>query len=81
VDEVRLMQSKWGRLKGMIDDGRFEYVQHKLRIQVREAEWWRDACVLYFQTFSGMSVPPELERPVHNLRELKQLKFDMTHHN
>jgi alpha-glucuronidase len=81
VDEVRLMQSKWGRLKGMIDDGRFEYVQHKLRIQVREAEWWRDACVLYFQTFSGMSVPPELERSVHNLRELKQLKFDMTHHN
>lgn len=81
VEEVRLMQKKWDRLEGMIDDERFGHVQYKLKIQSREAVWWRDACVLYFQTFSNMPIPPELERPAHDLDELKEIKFDMTHHN
>lgn len=81
VEEVRLMQKKWDRMQGLIDDERFEHVRHKLKIQSREAEWWRDACLLYFQTFSKMPIPAELERPVHDLDELKKIKFDMTHHN
>ncbi len=81
VDEVRLMQKKWDRLSGFIDDERFEHVRHKLKIQSREAVWWRDACLLYFQTFSELPIPEELERPIHDLEELKKIKFDMTHHN
>jgi alpha-glucuronidase len=81
VDEARLMQKKWDRLAGMIDQERFDHVQHKLKIQTREAVWWRDACLLYFQTFSGMPIPHELERPEHDLKELMELEFDMTHHN
>ncbi len=81
VEEVRLMQKKWDRMQGMIDEERFEHVRQKLKIQSREAEWWRDACLLYFQTFSKMPIPAELERPVHDLDELKKIKFDMTHHN
>lgn len=81
VDEVKLMQKKWDRLRGRIDDERFEHVQHKLKVQVREAKWWRDACVLYFQTFSKMPIPYELERPEHDLDELMNLKFDMKNHN
>jgi alpha-glucuronidase len=81
VDEARLMQKKWDRLTGMIDQERFDHVQHKLKIQTREAVWWRDACLLYFQTFSGMPIPHELERPEHDLKELMELEFDMTHHN
>jgi alpha-glucuronidase len=81
VDEVRLMQKKWDRLSGFIDEERFEHVRYKLKVQSREAEWWRDACLLYFQTFSEMPIPGELERPVHDLEELKKIKFDMTHHN
>ncbi|MDN5289965.1 MAG: alpha-glucuronidase [Anaerophaga sp.] len=81
VEEVRLMQKKWDRLTGMIDQERFDHVQHKLKIQTREAVWWRDACLLYFQTFSGMPIPHELERPAHDLEELMELEFDITHHN
>ncbi|MFW5754066.1 MAG: alpha-glucuronidase family glycosyl hydrolase [Marinilabiliaceae bacterium] len=81
VEEARLMQKKWDRLEGMIDQERFEHVQKKLKIQTEEAVWWRDACVLYFQTFSEMPIPHELERPVHDLEELKKLEFDMEHHN
>jgi alpha-glucuronidase len=81
VDEARLFQSVWDRHRGLIDDSRFREVQYKLKVQTREAIWWRDACILYFQTYSGLPVPSELERPVHDLDELMKLKFDLKHHN
>ncbi|WP_372775324.1 alpha-glucuronidase family glycosyl hydrolase [Mangrovibacterium sp.] len=81
VDRVKVFQNNWDSMKGKVDAQRFEEVQAKLAIQVKEAIWWRDACLLYFQTFSGMEIPHELDRPAHELDELKKLKFDMTHHN
>jgi len=38
-----------------------------LKIQEQEARWWRDASVLYFQTFSKRPIPPEYEKPEHDL--------------
>ena len=81
VDDVRLFQKKWDLMEGMIDSSRFQEIQYKLKVQTREAIWWRDACLLYFQTYSGKPIPFELERPIHDLNELMKLKFDMTHHN
>ncbi|PTN10666.1 alpha-glucuronidase family glycosyl hydrolase [Mangrovibacterium marinum] len=81
VDRVKVFQKIWDRMEGKVDAQRFKEVQAKLAIQATEAIWWRDACLLYFQTFSGKPIPEELDRPVHVLEKLKMLKFDMTHHN
>jgi len=48
VNEVRAMQEKWNLLDDYVDGQRFRYVQSLLEIQVKEAAWWRDACLLYF---------------------------------
>jgi hypothetical protein len=56
-----------------IDPERFAHVQSKLRIQASDAAWWRDACVLYFQTFSKMPIPYNLERPATDLETLKAI--------
>jgi alpha-glucuronidase len=81
VNEARDFQRIWDSLEGKIDDERFKHIQYKLKVQAREALWWRDACLLYFQTYSQRPIPLELERPVHDLEELKKIKFDMKHHN
>ncbi|MGQ1948211.1 alpha-glucuronidase family glycosyl hydrolase [Geofilum sp. OHC36d9] len=81
VGEVRYFQKEWDRLEGYVDHQRFSDVQYKLKLQTREAIWWRDACVLYFQTFSKRPIPAELERPIYDLEELKEIKFEMTNHN
>jgi alpha-glucuronidase len=81
VNEARDFQRLWDSLEGKIDEERFKHVQYKLKVQAREALWWRDACLLYFQTYSQRPIPLELERPVHDLEELKKVKFDMKHHN
>jgi hypothetical protein len=41
-----------GRARGAVDAERHEHVRAKLRIQVDDAEAWRDHCLTYFQQFS-----------------------------
>ena len=81
VDEVKKSQEVWHQMKPFIDEQQFKEVQSKLAIQLKEAIWWKDACILYFQTFSKLPFPEDVEEPVHKLEELKKLKFDLKHHN
>lgn len=81
VQQVREFQKVWDRLENKVDRRRFAEVQSKLKIQARDAVWWKDACLLYFQTFSKMPIPDNVERPVHELEDLKKIKLNMTHHN
>lgn len=75
VDTVRWMQRQWNQLKGTVDDERFRAVQMLLAVQETEAVWWRDACLLYFQTFSKMPLPAGYEKPQHTLEHYKSLRF------
>jgi alpha-glucuronidase len=67
VEAVRRMQATWKSLQGRVDPERYEETRAFLAIQEKEARWWRDACVLYFQTFSGKPIPEGYERPDHDL--------------
>jgi hypothetical protein len=64
VDSVRWMQEQWANLEGYVDDRRYQDVKTYLEIQEREARWWKDACLLYFQTYSRMPFPEGVEEPV-----------------
>ncbi len=75
VREARHFLAVWDAMQPYVDSQRFEEVQRKLRIQARDAEWWRDACLLYFQTFSRRPIPQDMEHPVHNLDEM--MKFNI----
>ena len=72
VREARRFLTVWDAMQPYVDSQRFDEVQRKLRIQARDAEWWRDACLLYFQTFSHRPIPQDMEHPVHNLDEMMQ---------
>lgn len=78
VQTTRQFQKIWDRAETFIDRQRFEDVQHRLRIQSRDAVWWRDACLLYFQQFSKQAIPHELERPVHNLKDMMEFKLEIS---
>ncbi len=81
VLKTRDYQKLWSQMKPYIDNQRFSDVQSKLEIQAKDAVWWKDACLLYFQTFSKMPIPAGIEKPVHNLEDLKKIKLNMGHHN
>lgn len=52
VESAREMGVMWETLRPYVDAERFENVAVNFRIQLREAKWWRDACVAYFQVNS-----------------------------
>ncbi len=74
VESVRSMQGAWASLEGMIDEERYEQVRAFLAIQEKEAEWWRDSSLLYFQTFSGQPLPDGVEEPAHSLEYFMDLE-------
>ncbi|GAB2572542.1 alpha-glucuronidase [Dyella jejuensis] len=75
VDEVKQMQETWRRLDGYIDPERYRQVAAFLAIQEKEAQWWRDACIAYFQSMSGRPLPPGFAPPQHSLKYYESLSF------
>lgn len=59
VQQVAKFQKDWSTLKGCVPDNIYKEVAAKLEVQYDEAQWWRDGCVLYFNTFSKMDIPFE----------------------
>jgi alpha-glucuronidase len=73
VDWVRQAGKDWNNLKGVIDPERHAAVAKKLAIQERDAVWWKDASLSYFQTFSKRPLPPGVEKPQRTLEEYKKI--------
>ena len=69
------MQQTWNKLQPYVDQQRFREVAMLLGIQHKEAIWWRNACLLYFQTFSRLPIPAGYERPAATLEYYKSLRF------
>ncbi|MDR0349687.1 MAG: alpha-glucuronidase [Tannerella sp.] len=80
VRQVREFQKTWDRMEKQADPQLFKDVQSRLRIQMRDAVWWKDACLLYFQEFSGMPIPCDIERPVHSLDALRKVQLPIGNH-
>jgi len=70
VKEVREFQKVWDKAEFYVDSTRFKNVQRKLREQSVNAVLWKDACLQYFQQFSRMPIPYDIERPVNNLDDI-----------
>jgi alpha-glucuronidase len=67
VDAVKKMRSQWAGLKGKVDPQRFALTARYLAIQQAEAQWWRDACLAYFNSFAKLPYPKGFRPPAHPL--------------
>lgn len=67
VDSVKWMKERWNSLENRIDKERHAHVSSLMDIQFKEAKWWRDAMLVYFQTFSKRPIPAQFEQPPHSL--------------
>ncbi|HEU4780110.1 MAG TPA: alpha-glucuronidase family glycosyl hydrolase [Steroidobacteraceae bacterium] len=75
VEVVSQMRRTWAGLERYVDAGRFAQVSAFLAIQEQEAQWWRDACIAYFQTFSKRPLPAGFAPPQHPLEYYQRLTF------
>lgn len=73
VNEVRAMQAQWNSVKNDIDSEIFYAIAYKLSVQLKDAIWWKDGMLDYFQTWSKMPYPADVEPSQHNLEDLKKV--------
>ncbi len=75
AQSVSDMRKTWETMKPYVDEERHHQVAAFLNIQEKEAKWWRDACIAYFQTFSQRPLPEGYAPPEHSLEYYKSLEF------
>jgi len=75
IATVAEMRNTWSAMKPFVDAERWAQTASFLAIQQKEARWWRDACIAYFQTFSRMPMPAGHAPPPHDLAYYKAIYF------
>ena len=75
VATVKEMRRTWDAQRDRVDPERFAQVAAFLAIQEQEAQWWRDACVAYFQSISKRPLPAGSAPPAHPLEYYEALTF------
>ncbi|TQK11797.1 alpha-glucuronidase family glycosyl hydrolase [Herbaspirillum sp. SJZ107] len=75
VAEAAAMQAEWERVRPLVDTRRGADVAQRLARQCEEAQWWRDACLAYFQQVNGLPLPPGSRPPAHPLEDYRALAF------
>jgi alpha-glucuronidase len=73
VESVSTMRKTWASLAPYVDAERHEEVSAFLAIQEKEAKWWRDACIAYFQSFSKRPIPVGFAPPERTLEEYEAI--------
>ncbi|GAA4381223.1 alpha-glucuronidase family glycosyl hydrolase [Hymenobacter koreensis] len=73
ADSVQWLQQQWASVRPQLDAALHADVAARLQTQHKEALWWRDACVLYFQTWSRRPIPAPFTPPQRTLADVKQL--------
>jgi len=66
---------RWAELQADIDPARHADVAAYLAVQEAQARWWRDACIAYFQSVSGLPLPAGTRAPAQALDHYKALRF------
>lgn len=75
VQTVGSWQAQWAGLAGQVDAARFNEVAAMLQIQRREAQWWRDASIAYWQSINGLPLPAGLVAPAQTLDDYRRMSF------
>lgn len=75
VAAVDAMATTWDAQRAHVDAERFADVADDLRVQQREARWWRDASVAYWQSVNGLPLPEGAAPPAHDLAHYRALAF------
>jgi len=73
VKQAENFIKSWQSVKGHVDPEIFAHIDNKLKRQAWEAEWWKDACLLYFRTYSNQRIPAQYPGIKRSMEEIKKL--------
>jgi alpha-glucuronidase len=68
-------RATWAKMKPYVDPQRFAEEEAFLKIEQSEAQWWRDACIAYFETFSKLPLPAGHAPPPHDVKYYEAINY------
>ena len=77
VRQAREFAATWMAVKPYVKEDIYQRQLTRFQRQAKDAQWWRDACLLYFQTFANRPLPPDCPAPVHQLDALMKYHLDI----
>ena len=80
VDAARGFRDTWKDMSPYVDAERHASVAHRFDIQASDAVWWKDACLLYFQTFSKRKLPKDIEKTHFKLKDLRKVQLPISNY-
>ena len=80
IKEARGFVDTWKSVEKFVDPYRFQCVYDRLVRQAKDAIWWRDATMLYFQQYSRMEIPSDCTAPQHTLDELRRFRLRISNY-
>ena len=80
INEARSYMDVWKSVEKYVDDYRFQQVAVKLERQAKDAIWWRDAEIGYFQTFSNLPLPEGCQPFQHPVDELQKFRLRISNY-
>ncbi len=80
VTEAQWFLATWRAMRPYVDGVRYERQLKRFERQALDAQWWRDACLLYFQTFSGLPLPADSPKPVFKLDDLMKYHLNINNY-
>ena len=76
VKEAKSFVEEWKKCEKDIPDKKlYADVARRLEIQAKDAVWWKDACLLYFQDINGLDFLDFVSPAVHTLEGLKSVSI------
>lgn len=73
IDSVREMQALWATIKPYINNEVYADIAARLECQRKDAIWWKDGMLLYFQSFNQLAWPDGVEPAEHKLEDLMRV--------
>jgi Alpha-glucuronidase len=80
VREAEYALGVWQKMMPYVDNLRYERQLQRFRQQAMDARWWRDACLLYFATFSRQPLPADSPAPTHSLDSLMRFHLPISNY-
>ncbi len=81
VREAEAFAKVWKDMRPYVESRRHGAQQRLFDRQAKDAWWWRDACLLYFQQFSCLPLPLDSPLPRHSLDSLMRYHLDMDNYS
>lgn len=71
----------WSDVMPYIDEARWQAQMLRFNRQARDAQWWHDACLCYFQTFSNKPFPADMMPVVFDYNKLKTYRLNIDNYS